>query len=273
LFVPGVDPGKLERAWSRGADAIIVDLEDSVPGSRKDEARSVTAEYLDALDEHERSHTWVRVNNQGGLLEADLGAIVARRIAGVVVPKVADPDSAAVLRSRVDEAIGTGAGLIPMIETAGAVLEVRHIAATPGVTTLMLGEYDLAAELGMSPDSLGAELASIRVAVVVACAASGVGPPVAAVSANFDDKRAFRDSSLAMRRMGFFGRALIHPRQIEIANTVFTPSVDELDDAERVLAIWAQAGGAVAHHGDLLDEATVRHARRIRALGARLGLI
>jgi citrate lyase subunit beta/citryl-CoA lyase len=272
LFVPGDDLEKLASAWSRGADVVVVDLEDSVPRDRKHEARSITADHVDGVDPHLRARTWVRVNNKAGLIEADLDAIAARQIAGVVVPKVSDPDRAADLRSAIDAAVGPKAGYIPMIETAGAVLDARQIAAVAGVSTLMLGEYDLTAELGMSIDARGAELASIRVGMVVACAAAGVAPPIAAVSADFDDESAFRESSLAMRRMGFFGRALIHPRQIEIANTVFAPTPDEIEEAERTLAAWADEGGAMARDGRLVDEATIRHARRIRALGARLGL-
>jgi citrate lyase subunit beta/citryl-CoA lyase len=270
LFVPGIEHGKLERAWSRGADVVVIDLEDSVPSGRKDEARSVTVERLGRLDERDRGRTWLRVNNEPGLLEADLASVPRRGAAGVLVPKVPSAERAEALRSAVDHTIGSEVGFIPMIESAEAVLDVQEIAGVRGVTTLMLGEYDLTAELGMSPDRLGAELSSIRVGLVVACAASGIAPPIAAVSADFADADAFRESSTLMRRMGFFGRAVIHPDQVAIANAVFTPTTEELEEAERTLAAWAQEAGAIARDGVLVDEATVRHARRLRALGDRL---
>jgi citrate lyase subunit beta/citryl-CoA lyase len=270
LFVPGIERGKLEHAWSRGADVLVIDLEDSVPRDRKDEARSITVERLGRLDERDRERTWVRVNNEGDLLEEDLASMPRHGVAGVLVPKVPSADGAEALRSAVERTIGPDAGFIPMIETAGAVLDMQKIAAVRGVTTLMLGEYDLTAELGMSPDRTGAELSSIRVALVVACAASRIAPPIAAVSADLVDGDAFRESSSLMRRMGFFGRAVIHPDQVAVANAVFTPTTDELEEAERTLAAWARQPGAIARDGMLVDEATVRHARRLCALADRL---
>ena len=146
LFVPGIELGKLERAWSRGADVVVVDLEDSVPSGRKAEARSVTVERLGRLDGRDRGRTWVRVNNEPGLLEADLASVPRRGAAGVLVPKVPSAESAEALRSAVDRTIGSEVGFIPMIESAEAVLDVQKIAGVRGVTTLMLGEYDLAAD-------------------------------------------------------------------------------------------------------------------------------
>ncbi len=278
LFVPGDAPGKLDRAWDRGADALIVDLEDAVAPVAKEAARRGVAEWL--ASQHEApGPIWVRVNNRRELLEADIAALAAApALTGVVVPKIADAVQAGALRALLDGAGGGGRGLMPMIETARALIEVNAIAATPGVTTLMLGEYDLAADLGVTPDRRGTELLLARSAVVVACVAAGLTPPVGAVSANIADLVRFDETTQLLHRMGFYGRAVIHPAQIRIVNDTYTPDVAEVTAARTTLARFEQAlaagdGVLLDDDGNLLDEAIVRAARRTMEAAVAAGLV
>ena len=269
LFVPGDDPDKLEKAAGLAAEALIVDLEDAVPRDGKEKARALVADWL-VRRERSGPAVWVRVNNEPVRLDDDIAAVVRPGVAGVIIPKVVDAAQAGLAT----QLVGNRYGVVAMIETAGAVLEAAAIAATPGVTTLMVGEYDLAAELGVDPSPDRRELAPARAMAVLACSAAGIDPPIAPVSANFRDIAAFRASTEALRREGHRGRAVIHPAQIGPANEVFTPSADEVARARGILdrynaALAAGRGVGVDDDGKLIDEAIVRSARQtLAAVGA-----
>lgn len=279
LFVPGDSAAKLDKAWTRGADAVIVDLEDAVPPQVKRDARRVTAEWLASQDEPP-GQIWVRVNNDPALVEVDLDATVTAAVTGIVIPKVADAAQTAEMRTLIDDAApgGDRLGLLPMVETPAALVEVNAIARSPGVTTLMVGEYDLAAELGMEPDPHAAELHHARAVTVVACGAAGVAPPIGAVSTNIVDMVRFDRSTRLLRRMGFVGRAVIHPEQVRIVNDVYTPRIDEITAARRTLeafdAAVARGEGVLRDaEGNMVDEAIVRSARRTMEAAVAAGLI
>ncbi len=177
----------------------------------------------------------------------------------------------------IDEAGDATTGLMPMVETARALIEANAIASSPGVTTLMLGEYDLAADLAMEPDRRGNEMLYARGAVVVACAAAGLMPPIGAVSANIADLVRFDETTMLLRRMGFYGRAVIHPAQVRIVNDAFTPDIAAVANARATIerfdrALAAGEGAVRDEDGNLLDEAIVRAARRTMEAAAAAGL-
>ena len=272
LFVPADAPGKLEKAAQRGADALIIDLEDAVPVAGKEAARSQLGNWIRALTE--TTEVWVRINNTEELLANDIAAAVLPGVKGVVAPKVEDPDKARLIASLVADAeAATRAppntiAILAMVETAGAVLAAAEIASCPRVIALMVGEYDLAAELGLDPSDDMRELGPIRSAVVIACSAAGINPPVAPVSTDFADLDAFHSSTVALRRMGYYGRAVIHPAQIAAVNEVFTPQPVAIERARRVIEIYDAAleqgrGVCVGDDGRLIDEAIVRTSRRV----------
>lgn len=272
LFVPADAADKLAKAPERGADALVIDLEDAVAPDRKRQARDVMVDWIDSGGGAERA-VWVRVNNQADLLDDDLDVAARAGVAGIVVPKVAGGRQAAEIGARIPR----GIGFVAMIETALAVLEAPAIATAQGVTTLMVGEYDLAAELGMDPSPDRRELAPIRAAVVLACSAAGVAPPIGPVSADFQDLDAFRQSCEALRREGHWGRAVIHPAQIGPANEAFTPDADDVARARRLLELHAAAlaggsGVGVDDDGNLIDEAIVRTSRHRLAAAEAAGV-
>ena len=157
-------------------------------------------------------------------------------------------------------------------------LSINEIATTREVQTLIIGEYDLAAELGMFPDRNGTELLAIRSAAVVASAGAGIGPPVGAADADFSDVEAYAATTRALKRMGFFGRATIHPVQVMIVNEVFTPTADEVEAASRLVAAFDAAvdegrGVIVGEDGTMVDEALVRGARNTLETARRSGIL
>ncbi|MDX6743856.1 CoA ester lyase [Actinocorallia sp. A-T 12471] len=272
LYVPGDAPDKLAKALGRGADELIVDLEDAVPQGGKEAARETVASWLASREEGVPGPAvWVRIN-PGEQGHEDVQAVVARGVAGVCVAKAEDPDDLvaldALLTSLEAERSVAPLGVVPLLESGEAVFRARELARAPRVTRLQLGEADLAADLGVEPGPDGLELLWCRSQVVAASAAARIAAPIAPVSVNFRDLAGLRASTEALRRLGFWGRACIHPAQIPVVNEVFTPSAEAVAKAKDVLARYEAAlasgsGVCVDAEGRLIDEAVVRSARRL----------
>ncbi|MEU4562781.1 CoA ester lyase [Actinoplanes sp. NPDC023936] len=282
LYVPGNRPRMLESALSRGADAVIVDLEDAVPPAEKPATRAAVAAWLASREPG--APVFVRVNSgPDGVEDARAVVTAAARassasparpsgllpaegsaLRGLVVAK-ADQDQLAALAGVLDALDPAGGlGLVPLLETPRALLAAAAIASAPRVTRLQIGEADLAAELGVTPGEDERELLLVRSAVVLASAAAGIEPPAAAVTTDFRDLESLRRSTLALKRLGFRGRACIHPAQIPVVHEVFTPSPDEVAQARDLVRRFEAAGGGVCldARGRMVDLAVVRDARR-----------
>ncbi len=274
LYVPGSAGQRLQQAAQRGADALILDLEDGVARAEKERARAAVAAYL-AAPPAGTGELWVRVN-RGDAGLTDVAAVAGPSLTGVCLPKT---DSVSELQA-LDEALtwaeqraGLPAGSVavcPLIESAVGLVAVAQIARAPRVRRLQLGEADLAADLGLEPGPDGGELLLARSQVVLASRAAGLPAPVAPVSVNFRDLDEFRASTMALRRLGFRSRACIHPAQVIVANEVFTPSAAELAEAQAIVRAHEDmlargAGAGTDHRGRMLDEAVVRSARRVIA--------
>ena len=262
LYVPGHRADMLAKAAGRGADALIVDLEDAVPADAKADARAAAEAFLN--DRPAGVDVWVRVN-AGPLLEEDVRAIAPARPEGVLLPKVSSADDVV----RLDVLLGEGdAAVVPLIETASGVLDAPAIARAPRVVRLAIGEADLSAELGIVPSDDQRELVPMRAQIVLASAAAKIAAPIGPVSTDFADLGAFRRSTDALRKQGFGGRAAIHPSQVDAINDVFTPSPDTVAAARDLVARFdAGGGGAMLDaEGRMIDEAVVRAARRVLAM-------
>lgn len=273
LYVPGDQPAKLARALDRGADALIIDLEDAVAPDRKDIARQGVAAWLDQAATGPAA-IWVRVN-PGQPRDAEVRALAGvPALTGFCLAKTRDAAEIAAL-DKVLTASGSQAKLAPILESASAVLSAREIAASPRVARLQIGEADLRAELGLIPGPGEHEMSWIRSSVVLASAAAGIGPPLAPVAAEFRQPDQFRASCLQLKRMGFRGRACIHPAQVAIANEVFSPTAQEVSEAQTIVTAFETAGaGAFADQaGRMVDLPVVRQALRILDLNAHLNAL
>lgn len=277
LYVPG-DAERLRRAHARGADAVIADLEDSVPLARKAEARRAVAAWLTGDLPGPTGRTterWVRVNDGPTALE-DVRSVFGPGLHGVCMAKVTGPevveDVADLLASLEARHGWTGPPVVimPMVESAGGMLMVDRTASAPRVRRLQLGEIDLAADLGLDVDIDESELISLRTAVVVASAAADLQPPTGAVWPGIGDEEGLIRSTERIRRLGFFGRAVVHPRQVGPVHAVFTPSPDAVREAREAVARFDAAvdsgsGVYVDAAGQMVDEAVVRRSRRLLA--------
>jgi citrate lyase subunit beta/citryl-CoA lyase len=266
LYVPGDAEQRLGRAPDRGADALIVDLEDAVPVDEKERAREVVRRWLEGADVA-GTEVWVRVNPEPALLEQDLRALAGLPVGGIVLAKT---ERLADLRAldRLMSSLSMEQPVMPLLESAASVLRASEIAAGPRVDCLQIGEADLRADVGAEPGEDESELLFARSAVVYASAAAGLPPPVAPVSTEFRDLSAFAATTRRLARMGHTSRACIHPAQVPVVHEVVTPTPHARARAQRVVtafeaAVASGAGVLVGEDGRLVDEAVVRQARRV----------
>lgn len=269
LYVPGDQRDKLDGGLARGADAVIADLEDAVPAAAKADARATVATWLAGLATP-RCRLWVRVN--ADTLAGDISSVVCPGLDGVVVPKaepglLAEVDQLLTEReSRGGLPVG-GTRVIGLIETAVGLIDATAVAGAPRVAHLGIGEADLAAELRLRPTGGREELTSLRLQVVVASAAAGIGPPLGPTSTDFHDLDRVRRSAEQLLRLGFRARTAIHPAQVAVINEVFTPTAREVADARELVERFEGTGAGVVTDsgGRMIDLAIVRAARETLA--------
>lgn len=254
LFVPGDRPDRFAKAAGSGADAIVLDLEDAVAPEAKAGARDAVAQWLAA-----GAASVVRINGTGTDWHAEDIAMVARYRCAVMVPKAR---SAAHL-SEISNRLPADTPLIALIETAQGVLAAAETCAVDAVVRAAFGSVDLGAELGIDPDDHDS-LQYARSALVMSSAAAGRAAPLDGVTtAVHDDEPVIADARRAAR-LGFGGKLCIHPQQVGIVNSQFSPSADEQDWARRVIAAAAD-GGARTVDGRMVDKPVTDRAARIAA--------
>jgi citrate lyase subunit beta/citryl-CoA lyase len=264
------------KALGAGADAVILDLEDSVAPQEKPAARAqVAAVIADAGSRRVGpSELHVRINHgpHGPDLD-DVAAITARGLTGIRVPKIGSADHVRAIARALDT-LERDAGMAPgtvrlylSIETAAAALAAAELAAAPRVARLVFGATDFLADLASPGTTDGPATALARGLLVLASRAGGIGAPVDCVHTALDDEDGLRSSARAARELGFFGKSVIHPRQIRAVHEVFTPTDQELSAARRVLDhAEAHGAGATQLDGELIDAAVVARARRLVAM-------
>ncbi|MFJ7085905.1 HpcH/HpaI aldolase/citrate lyase family protein [Streptomyces griseus] len=274
LYVPADRPDMLAKALGRGADGVIVDLEDAVAPEAREHARDVCAAWLQGIapagDRPDGPEIWVRVN-QGARGRADARAVASPALTGLVVAKTERVGDLVAVAAELEGA--PWISLCPLLESAAALLSAPLIARGPRVARLQLGEADLCADTGISPGPDGRELLWPRAQLVLASAAAGLAAPLAPVATDFRDLDALRRSTEALRRLGFGGRSCIHPAQIPVVNDVFTPGPAEVERARALLRRSEEKGAGATSDGSghMIDEAVLRGARRTIAAAARRG--
>lgn len=245
----------LERAPTRGADALIIDLEDSVAVGDKAQARNNLKSWLTKLDPG--LQIWVRINAES--IDEDLAAINLDKIYGLVVPKATTLNLEYVSKKMTGKC-----QLSALIESADSILDAKRIASVTGVSFLQIGQLDLRAELGLSDDD---ELDTFKYALshlVLASAAAGINQPIAPIFREFNNDQGLRASCQELKRNGFFGRACIHPKQIEAINIEFSISPAALSEAQEILdAVTQGQGVGLDSKGRMIDLASARWAQRV----------
>jgi citrate lyase subunit beta/citryl-CoA lyase len=273
LYVPAHVEKFVANPKAAAADAIILDLEDSVPEAAKADARAGLSRAIGVIGQT-GPDILVRIN-AGPLRDADVAVAVQPGVTAIVAPKVASATDLRALERRIASAEAAqnlapqSVRIVVLIETAAGYLDMAAIAnASPRVVAINMGAEDFAQDVGMEPGE--DTLAMPRQQMAIVAAAAGIMPlGLMGPMTRFDDLDAYRQLAERSRRFGYVGASCIHPSQIAILNTAFSPTPEAVAWAERVIAAAAEARdagrGAVALEGRMIDAPIVARAEAVLA--------
>ena len=282
LFVPGNRQNMIDKAWNLPADALVLDLEDSVPSSEKASARAQVRDWLMVMAQGQMGDggglkgrkVFVRINSlASGLAREDLESVITQGINGISQPKPAsehDVTEVAKIIELLERERRIEAGhvkLLPWVETASGLIHAYDIAsASPRVVGISFGAEDFTLDTGIVRTEEGSELLYPRTMVVVAAKAADVFAVDTPYNNFRDEEGLIREARLA-RSLGFEGKCLIHPSQIEPVNRIFRPSPEEVEHASRVVAAFeaavAQGFASTSLDGRMIDAPIANRARRL----------
>lgn len=272
LFVPAHVPKFVDAAHTRGADAYLLDLEDSVPLAQKAEARAALAAAVGKVSQS-GSAAIVRINTDDSLTPDDLCAAVQPGVRALMVPKVESADQVRALDTRIS-ALERERGLAP--RTMLLIAQIEHVRAlpmldkiatsSPRVLGLILGSEDFSVSAGAEPTPEA--LYGPNQQVVFACRRAGILPfGIPGSISVFRDPELFRQLITRARQMGFVGSYAIHPNQVQVMNELFAPPAADIAHARELLAAFdeaaAQGRGALEFCGRMVDMPVVLRAREV----------
>lgn len=276
LIMPVNQPRFVERAYARGADAIVLDLEDSVPPQEKGRARPLVKDAI-PLAARGGADVFVRINKATELMLEDLDAAIHPGLTGLSVPKA---ESAAEMQM-LDELVttwerrrGLPAGSVEFavaVETAKGVLRAEDIStASPRITSIGAGPEDLALDLGIEATVEGREFLYTKLRMILVANAAGILPMgLMGTLADYADLEGLRRSAQEAYRVGFRGAGLIHPSQVPICNAAYAPSPELVAWSRRVIAAFedgvARGTASVALEGRMIDIPLADKAHRLLA--------
>lgn len=279
LYAPGSSSKVMRQALQAGADAVIFDLEDAVPPNQKDDARRRVAEMLDELGSSAtssaRSEVHVRINRHGDCFDInDLDAVVRPAVKGIRLPKVETAMAVTEAVREIERLEATRniapnqVQLYPTVESARGLFNALDVArASPRVARLAFGATDFLADIGAQGDD---DLATLhpRCELVVVSRVAGIGPPIDSVYTALEDERGLQREATRARSLGFFGKSIIHPRQLRVVHEAFTPTLEEVARARALIdavetSVRRGGSGAASVEGQFVDKAVVLRARRI----------
>jgi citrate lyase subunit beta/citryl-CoA lyase len=281
LFVPGDSERKMLKGEGNEADALILDLEDSVSKDRLEIARGMVADYLKSHTDRDRQQLWVRINPlDTEFAMHDLAAIMVGAPDGIILPKTYSSAEAVALSHALDalearDGIANGKTRILAVatETARSLFELdTFIGATPRLYGMTWGAEDLAAALSATSNRLpnGEYDGPYQLARTLCLAAARAAEvmPVDTVFVDFRNNDGLIEEAVQARRSGFFGKMAIHPAQSAPINEAFTPTADEIAHAKRIVQVFEENPGAgtVGIDGMMIDMPHLKQARAVLAL-------
>ena len=285
LYVPAHKPRMIEKSLALGADAVIYDYEDAVPPAEKGRAREVLADALPPSPPPGSPRRYVRVNNprHERLFADDVRAALALDVEGVVLPKMERADqvreaSAALADAEREAGVAEGSTrLCLLIESPLGVVNAYAIcSADPRIVGVQFGGEDFSREMGLPLARTGEakELVYQRAATATACVAASV-QPIDVIWAGLGDIGGLAAEAAQARRLGYTGKAAIHPEQIAPINAAFSPTPEDVAYAREVIAALdeaiAEGTGVLNYRGAFLEEPVIARARRTLALAERFG--
>jgi citrate lyase subunit beta/citryl-CoA lyase len=272
LYVPASSERFIAKAHERGADAIILDLEDGVAPNEKVKARGNLRDAVPAVARNGAS-VFVRINAGADAIFADAEAACRAGAFGLLVPKTREPQALVRLATHLEkierDAARSQMRLVPMIEDPGAVFDARAISvATPRIFALLTGSEDLATAMGAEPTPDVLRLPKLLVHMA-AKAAGVLSFGLMRSVADYSDREGIVRACHEARDFGFDGASCIHPSVVPILNEAFSPSLEKIEEARRMVAAFeaakAQGKGAFVFNGKMVDEPIVARARALLA--------
>jgi citrate lyase beta subunit len=283
LYMPGHDRHKIEKAISSGVDCLCMDMEDGVAPNRKLEARAGIVSALQTLN-FGRSEYLARINSiDSEFAEDDLDDVLPAKPQGIVLPKVEHADQIKWVSNKIEsieQRFGWPSGeiiLIAIVESARGIINLKEIASADSrLKVVIFGADDLAVDTGAQRSRAGWEVFYARSAVVTHAAAFNL-QAIDMVFIDFNDIEGLRHEAEEGARFGFVGKQIIHPNQIIPVQAAFTPSTEEIENAQRIIAAYDQqslAGtGAFAIDGKMIDAPLVKSAQRVLERAHSSGII
>ena len=282
MFVPGNNPGMMADAHIYGPDSIMLDLEDSVSMMEKDTARLLVYNALKTID-YGDTEMVVRINPLNTPYgKKDIEAVVKAGVHVVRMPKTETADEVREVEAeieKVEREIGAEGRtrIMAAIESALGVVNAYDIAiSSPRMMGIALGAEDYCANLKTQRSKEGDELRLARETIVVAARAAGIDA-LNTVFSNLNDMETFRREVEYIKTLGFDGKSIINPRQIEVVNEVFTPTEKDIEKAKAIVAAIKEAekkgSGVIALNGKMIDRPVVIRAERTITLAKAAGLL
>ena len=283
LYVPGNMPGMLQNIPVFEADGILIDLEDAVPLAEKDAARLLTRNYLRSYQDRDKE-MFVRINGMDTpYADADLREVLPALPDGIRLPKADHPEVVErldTLLTEQEERLGLDIGhfkIIPSIESARGVLNcVETARASARIVALAFGAEDYTASMEIDRTKGGEELFSARTQVVWAAKAAGL-QAIDTIFSDIRDMDALRAETALVKRLGFTGKSLVNPRQIEVVHEVFRPTAEEIEHAVAVMEAIKRARemgtGVISLRGRMVDAPVVTRAARTLRTAVAFGMI
>lgn len=282
MFIPGNNPSMMQDAYIYHPDSIMLDLEDSVTMAEKDAARMLVHNALKTID-YGNIERVVRINPLNTPYgKKDVEAVVKGGVDVIRMPKTETADEVREVEAeieRVEKELGCvgRTQIMAAIESALGIVNAYDIAtASKRMMGIALGAEDYSANLKTQRTKEGTELQLARETIVVAARAAGIDA-LDTVFSNLNDMEAFRNEVELIKRMGFDGKSIINPRQIEIINDVFAPKEKDIEKARTILAAIKEAAekgsGVIAVNGKMVDRPVVIRAQRTIDLAIASGIL
>ncbi|MHC1758448.1 MAG: aldolase/citrate lyase family protein [Negativicutes bacterium] len=280
MFVPGNNPGMLQNAGIYGADTVIFDLEDSVAITEKDSARELVFQAISTIKYP--SEVAIRINHiRTPFGRPDLEKVLAAKPNLIRLPMAESATEIKTVDAIITEAENRH-GFIPgsiqmmaAVETAKGLLKAYEIAsASPRMVALAIGGEDFVADLHTSRSKHGRELFVARSEILLAARAAGINA-IDTVFSDVNDPEGFINEATAIKEMGFDGKSVVNPRQIQMVHDIFTPTAAEISHAKKVLAAYEEAlarkSGVISLNGKMIDLPIVARAERTLAYADAVG--
>jgi citrate lyase subunit beta / citryl-CoA lyase len=265
LFAPGNSEKKIHKALNLHTDAVIIDLEDAVTSNEKEMARKLVYSVLMTEEINTvRSKIYVRINSiKTPWFFVDLNMVnELKRIDGIMIPKSEDKTSI----SLAAELINKNVEIIPLIESAAGVMNIETILSSdPAVNRVAFGSVDFALDIGVDWSVEGTERVYAMSKLVLASRALGMNPPIDAVFPVIDDRESFIADTQKGKQIGFNGKMVIHPKQIDWVKEVYTPTKKQLEWSRKVIDVFESSAhsGAIDLEGKLIDRPVYLLAKRL----------